>query len=79
MTEVTRGFCDIKILSPGGCLPLSCGFIHLLNHEKLSMNSEVEQMTKVINIHVDIKMLALMGCLPPPKGYIHVENHKKCA
>ena len=39
---------DIKILSPGGCPPLGCGYIHLLNHEKMSMKSEVEQMTKVM-------------------------------
>ena len=39
---------DIKILSPGDCQPLSCGYIHLLNHEKMSMKSEVEQMTKVM-------------------------------
>ena len=25
---------DIKILSPEGCLPLSRGYIHVLNHEK---------------------------------------------
>ena len=25
---------DIKILSPGGCLPLPRGYIHVLNHEK---------------------------------------------
>ena len=28
---------DIKILSPGGCLPLPGGFIHILNHEKKKM------------------------------------------
>ena len=43
--EVSVG---IKILSLGGCPPLSCGYIHLLNHEKMSMKSEVEQMTKVM-------------------------------
>ena len=39
---------DINILSLGDCPPLSCGYIHLLNHEKMSMKSEVEQMTKVM-------------------------------
>ena len=34
---------DIKILSPGGCLPLTCGYIHLSNHEKMCIKSEVEE------------------------------------
>ena len=29
--------------SPGGCLPLTCGYIHLLNHEKMCIKSEVEE------------------------------------
>ena len=46
---------DIKILSPGICLPMTCCYIHLLNHEKICIKSEVEeiflywqQMTKVM-------------------------------
>ena len=35
---------DIIILSPGGCLPLPRGYIHLLNHEKMYIKSEVELM-----------------------------------
>ena len=35
---------DIKILSPGGCLPLPRGYIHLLNHKKMCVKSEVEVM-----------------------------------
>ena len=31
---------DIKILSPGGCLPLPGGFIHILNHEKKCIKSD---------------------------------------
>ena len=34
---------DIKILSPAGCLPLICGCTHLLNHEKMCIKSEVEE------------------------------------
>ena len=35
---------DIKILSLGvGCLPLTCGYIHVLNHEKMCIKSEVEE------------------------------------
>ena len=31
---------DIKILSPGGCLPLPSGYIHVLNHEKNCIKSD---------------------------------------
>ena len=34
---------DIKILSSVGCLPLTCSYIHLLNHEKMCIKSEVEE------------------------------------
>ena len=34
----------IKILSPGGCLTLTCSYIHLLNHEKMCIKSEFEEM-----------------------------------
>ena len=42
MTEVTRGFCWHKNFVPWGCLPLTCGYIHLLNHEKMCIKSEAE-------------------------------------
>ena len=35
MTKVTRGFCWHQNFVPWGCLPLTCGYIHLLNHEKM--------------------------------------------
>ena len=35
MTEVTRGFCWHQNFVPWGCLLLSCGYKHLLNHEKM--------------------------------------------
>ena len=48
-------FVDIKILFPVDCLPLTHGYIHLLNSEKMCIKSEVEkifwnfqQMTKVM-------------------------------
>ena len=28
---------------PWGCLPLTCSYIHLLNHEKMGIKSEVEK------------------------------------
>ena len=28
---------------PWGCLSLTCGYIHLLNHEKMCIKSEVEE------------------------------------
>ena len=34
---LTSKFC------PLGCLPLTCGYIRLLNHEKMCMKSEVEE------------------------------------
>ena len=43
MTEVTRGFCWHQNFVPWGCLPLTCGYIHLLNHEKMCITSEVEE------------------------------------
>ena len=45
MTEVTRGFCWHQNFVPCGCLPLTCGYIHLLNHEKMCIlvKSEVEE------------------------------------
>ena len=77
---------DIKILSHGGCLPLTYGYIHLLNHEKMCIKSYVEEnfvklATKDQNDEAFLltsKCLPLpkgkvpMGCLPLPKGYIHV-------
>ena len=34
---------DIKILSHGVVCPLTCSYIHLLNHEKMCIKSEVEE------------------------------------
>ena len=33
---------DIKISSPRGCLPLTRGYVHL-NHEKMCLKSDVEE------------------------------------
>ena len=52
-----------KILSPGGCLPQ--GYIHLLNHEKMCIKSEIE----VMRPFYDITILSQMGCLPLPRLY----------
>ena len=34
---LTSKFC------PLGCLPLACGYIHVLNHEKMCIKPEVEE------------------------------------
>ena len=38
-----RGFCWRQNFAPWRCLPLTCGYIHLLNHEKMCIKSEVEE------------------------------------
>ena len=50
---------------------------HLLNHEKLCIKSEVEEILFKCNkwplwwgLPDDIKILAQMGCLPLPMGYV---------
>ena len=43
MTEMTRCSCWHQNFVPWGCLPLTCGYIHLLNHEKMCIKSEVEE------------------------------------
>ena len=46
---------DIKMLSPGVCLPMICGYIHVLNHEKMCKSQKLksfflnlQHMTKVM-------------------------------
>ena len=40
------GICvDIKILSPGGCMPLHWGYIHVLNHEKNCIKSVFKEIS----------------------------------
>ena len=43
MTKVTRGFCGHQNFVPWGCLPLTSSYIHLLNHEKICIKSEIEE------------------------------------
>ena len=43
MTEVTRDFCWHKNFVPWGGLPLTWGYIRLLNHEKMCIKSEIEE------------------------------------
>ena len=51
MTVVTRGFCWHQNFVPWGCLPLTCCYIHVLNHEKMCIKSEVgEILFKLANI-----------------------------
>ena len=57
--------------------------IKLLNHEKMCIKSEVEEILFKLatnewsDISVNIKTLSPGGCLPQLWGYIHVLNHKK--
>ena len=43
MTKVTRGFYWHQNFVPWCCLPLTCGYILLLTHEKMCIKSEVEE------------------------------------
>ena len=43
MAEVTRGFCCHQHFDPWGSLSLTCGYIHLLNHDNMCIKSEVEE------------------------------------
>ena len=36
---------DIKTLSPGGCIALPRGYIHVLNHEKKCIKSEIKEIS----------------------------------
>ena len=36
---------DIKSLSPGGCMPLPWGYIHVLNHEKKCIKSDFKEIS----------------------------------
>ena len=49
MTEVTRVSVDIKILYPG----VECGYIHLLNHERMCKKSDFEKIKLATNCHSD--------------------------
>ena len=55
MTEVTTGFCWHQNFVPWGCLSLTCSYVHLLNHEKMCIKSEVEEILfkPAINDHSD--------------------------
>ena len=43
MTKVIRAFCWHRNFVPWSCRPLTCGYIQLLNHEKMCIKSEVEE------------------------------------
>ena len=80
MTRVTKGLYLIKILTPGDCLPLPQGYIHVWKPEKLCIKSDFKDLTcnkwaKWQGFSVDIRILSIKGCLPLPRGYIHVEKH----
>ena len=78
-------FVDIKMLSPRGCLPLPWGYLHVLNHEKKCLKSDIidifwnlQQMNEVTReTFLLTSKMSPWGCLPLPRGYIHVLNHWK--
>ena len=63
--------------------PLPLDYIHILNHEKNCIKSEMrflwnlQQMGKVIRPFCWHQNFVPRGCLPLPLGYIHVLNHEK--
>ena len=59
MTEVTRGFCWHQNFVPCGCLSLTWGYLHLLNHERMSIKSEV-----ATNVHSDEAFLLTSNFSP---------------
>ena len=71
---------DIKIFSPGDCLSLPRGYIHVLNHEKKKSLSDFKDIFFKLatsewsdkDISGYIKTLSPGGCPPLPRGYIHV-------
>ena len=58
---------DIKILSPGGCLPLPRGYIHVLNHEKNYIKSDFKDIFSKLatNEWIDNKIFLLTSTLCP--------------
>ena len=84
MNEVTRGFCWHQNFAPWHCLPLTCGYIHLLSHEKMCLRSEVkrlflnlQQMTIVMSPSCWHQNFAPWHCLPLTCGCIHLLSHEK--
>ena len=72
---LTSNFCPLGVVCP-----MTYGYIHLFNHEKMCIKSEVEEIFVKLATNdqsdeafqnVDIKLLAPMGCLPLPKSYIY--------
>ena len=73
MTEATRGFCRHQNFVPVGCLPLTCSYVHLLNHEKMCIKSEAEEILFKLatNDHSDSfwhKNFGLNGLSDPAQG-----------
>ena len=66
MTEITRGFCWHQIVVPWGCLPLTYGYLHLLNHEKICIKSEVKEILYKLatNDHSDEAFLLTLQFWP---------------
>ena len=73
---------DLKTLSPGGCMPLPRGYIHVLNHEKKCIKSRflwnLQQMGKVIRPFCWHQNLVPWGLSVPVLGlYICIKSWRK--
>ena len=76
--------CRHQNLVPWSCLPLTCGYIHVLNHEKKCIKSDfkeifwnLQQMTEVTRDFCWHQNFVPWSCLSLTCGCIHLLNHEK--
>ena len=77
---------DIKILCPGGCLPLPRSYIHVLNHEKNCLKSDIKDIFfKLATNEWNDKSFLLKAnfvpwrlSAPAPGLYTCIKSWKKC-
>ena len=59
---------DIKLLHPGGCLPLPRGYIHVLNHEKNCIKSDFKEIFLKLATNDQSDKMFLLRSKFHPKG-----------
>ena len=68
---------------PWGCLPLTCVYIHILNHEKMSIKSEVEEILFKLATNEAFLLTSKFwpnGLSAPAQGPCpYIKSWKKCA
>ena len=77
----------IKILSPRGCLPLTHGYKHLLNHEKMCIENQrlkrcflnLQHMTKVMRPSCRRQNFGPNGLSAPARAIYMYKIMQKCA